>query len=59
MGIFNFFIVLPEIIASLTFGKIMSNYLNNDRLVAVMIGGLLLITAGIICATIVKGEKHS
>jgi maltose/moltooligosaccharide transporter len=58
MGIFNFFIVLPEIIASLTFGKIMSNYLNNDRLVAVMIGGFLLITAGIICATIVKEEKH-
>jgi len=59
MGIFNFFIVLPEIIASLTFGKIMSNYLNNERLVAVMIGGLLLITAGIICALIVKEEKHS
>ncbi len=58
MGIFNFFIVLPEIIASLTFGKIMSNYLNNDRLVAVMIGGFLLITAGIICALIVKEEKH-
>ena len=58
MGIFNFFIVLPEIIASLTFGKIMSNYLNNDRLVAVMIGGFLLITAGIICAIIIKEEKH-
>ena len=58
MGIFNFFIVLPEIIASLTFGKIMSNYLNNDRLVAVMIGGFLLISAGIICALIVKEEKH-
>ena len=58
MGIFNFFIVLPEIIASLTFGKIMSNYLNNDRLVAVMIGGFLLITAGIICALIIKEEKH-
>lgn len=59
MGIFNFFIVLPEIIASLTFGKIMSNYLNNDRLLAVMIGGLLLITAGILCATIVKEEKQN
>jgi maltose/moltooligosaccharide transporter len=58
MGIFNFFIVLPEIIASLTFGKIMTNYLNNDRLVAVMIGGFLLITAGILCALIVKEEKH-
>jgi maltose/moltooligosaccharide transporter len=58
MGIFNFFIVLPEIIASLTFGKIMSNYLNNDRLLAVMIGGLLLIAAGILCAIFVKEEKQ-
>ena len=32
MGIFNFFIVLPEIIASLGFGWVMKNVLNNDRL---------------------------
>jgi len=58
MGIFNFFIVLPEIIASLSFGSIMENLLNNDRLVAVTIGGILLIAAGIICALIVKEEKN-
>lgn len=58
MGIFNFFIVLPEIIASLSFGSIMENFLNNDRLMAVTIGGILLITAGIICAVIVKEEKN-
>lgn len=58
MGIFNFFIVLPEIIASLSFGSIMENFLNNDRLMAVTIGGILLISAGIICALIVKEEKH-
>ena len=58
MGIFNFFIVLPEIIASLSFGTIMENFLNNDRLAGVTIGGILLITAGIICALIVKEEKN-
>lgn len=58
MGIFNFFIVLPEIIASLTFGSIMQNYLNNDRLLAVLIGGVLLITAGLICLVIVKEEEN-
>ena len=57
MGIFNFFIVLPEIIASLFFGKIMSTYLNNDRLMAVLIGGVLLLLAGIVCAIIIKEEK--
>ena len=57
MGIFNFFIVLPEIIASIFFGKIMSTYLNNDRLTAVLIGGCLLILAGLVCAMIIKEEK--
>lgn len=59
MGIFNFFIVLPEIIASLFFGKIMSAYLNNDRLVAVFIGGVLLVLAGLVCALIIKEENHN
>jgi maltose/moltooligosaccharide transporter len=58
MGIFNFFIVLPEIIASLFFGKIMSAYLHNDRLMAVQIGGFLLLTASIICMVIIKEEKR-
>ena len=57
MGIFNFFIVLPEIIASLFFGKIMSHYLHNDRLMAVQIGGFLLLLAAIVCAIIIKEEE--
>jgi len=59
MGIFNFFIVLPEIIASLFFGKIMSHYLHNDRLMAVQIGGVLLLLAAIVCAIIIKEEEKS
>jgi maltose/moltooligosaccharide transporter len=59
MGIFNFFIVLPEIIASLFFGKIMSEYLHNDRLMAVQIGGALLILASIICVVIIKEENNN
>lgn len=58
MGIFNFFIVLPEIIASLFFGKIMEHVLHNDRLLAVQIGGCLLILAGMLCAFIVKEKKY-
>lgn len=58
MGIFNFFIVLPEIIASLFFGSFMENVLHNDRLMAVQIGGGLLIAAGILCALIVKEQPH-
>lgn len=57
MGIFNFFIVLPEIIASLFFGAIFKNFLNSDRLAAVLVGGVLLCIAGIVCALIVKESK--
>ncbi len=60
MGIFNFFIVLPEIIASLFFGWIMEHLLGNDRMLAVQIGGAMMILAGLICYFFVserKGEK--
>lgn len=57
MGIFNFFIVLPEIIASLFFGSFMEHVLENDRLRAVQLGGVLLVVAGVLCAVIVKEER--
>jgi len=57
MGIFNFFIVLPEIIASLGFGSIMKNLLHNDRLFAVQIGGGMFIIAAVICYLFIKEDK--
>jgi len=49
MGIFNFFIVIPEILASLFFGWIMLYVLDNDRLAAVVAGGVfLLVAAGLV-----------
>ena len=48
MGIFNFFIVLPEILASLFFGWIMNHLLNNNRLAAVLAGGAFLILAAVL-----------
>jgi maltose/moltooligosaccharide transporter len=59
MGIFNFFIVLPEIIAALSFGKIMENYLGNDRLLAVLIGGVLLCSAALVCALFVRESSKN
>ncbi len=58
MGIFNFFIVLPEIIASLFFGWIMSHLLDNNRMLAVQIGGVLMIVAAILCYLIVNESKN-
>ena len=48
MGIFNFFITLPEIVASLAFGWIMNALLGNNRLLAVIGGGFFLILAAIL-----------
>ena len=47
MGIFNFFIVIPEIIATLFFGWVMSEFLGNDRVSAVMFGGAMLLIAAV------------
>ncbi|MES2652281.1 MAG: MFS transporter [Bacteroidota bacterium] len=57
MGIFNFFIVLPEIIASLGFGWLMRNVLNNDRLLAVQLGGGLMVLAAVICYLLIREPK--
>jgi maltose/moltooligosaccharide transporter len=45
MGIFNFFIVTPEILTALFFGWIMNHFLHNNRIYAILAGGLLLLAA--------------
>jgi maltose/moltooligosaccharide transporter len=45
MGIFNFFIVIPEILASLFFGWVMSHLLHNNRIAAVVAGGFFMAIA--------------
>jgi len=44
-GIFNFFIVLPEIAISLGFGWVMEHLLHDDRLIAVVLGGAFMVLA--------------
>ena len=48
MGIFNFFIVTPEILASLGFGWIMNHLLGNNRLAAVVCGGAFMALAALL-----------
>ena len=45
MGIFNFFIVMPEILASLFFGWIMIHMLGNNRIYAIIAGGVFMAIA--------------
>jgi maltose/moltooligosaccharide transporter len=48
MGIFNFFIVLPEILAALTFGPLVKNLLGGNLVHAVMAGGVFMLLAAVL-----------
>ena len=53
MGIFNFFIVTPEIIASLFFGWVMNHLMHNNRMAAVVAGGVFLAIAAVLMQRVV------
>ncbi|MCX8473686.1 MAG: MFS transporter [Sediminibacterium sp.] len=57
MGIFNFFIVLPEIIASFCYPTLMQKFFNNDVVIAVQSGGILMFLAAVICFLAIKDKK--
>jgi len=48
MGIFNFFIVTPEILSALGFGWIMAHLLGNDRMKALVLGGCCFLAASVL-----------
>jgi len=59
MGIFNSFVVIPEIVASLGFGWIMAHLLHNNRMTAVLAGGVFFILAAVLTQTVDDlGDPH-
>ena len=47
MGVFNFFIVIPQILASLGLGLVMKHLLGDNPINAVLLGGCSMILAGL------------
>ena len=47
MGIFNFFVVVPEIVSALVFGYIVLHVLHNNRMMAVACGGACMLVAAV------------
>lgn len=47
MGIFNFFIVIPQIFVAAILGFTIKNFFNNEAIYAYVLGGISLIIAGI------------
>ena len=70
MGIFNFFIVIPEITASLTFQPLVKHVFKNNPLYVVMLGGVCLLVAAALVAivndvsdrvpvaSVISGDEH-
>jgi len=58
MGIFNFFIVLPEIIAALTFGPLVKNFLGGNLVYAVVAGGVFMLIAAAIVPFVKKEQAE-
>lgn len=48
MGVFNFFIVIPEIVASLTFQPLVKYVFGNNPLYVVMLGGASMLIAALL-----------
>lgn len=59
MGIFNFFVVVPEIVASLFFGFIMIHFLHNNRMLAVVAGGVCMLIAALLMQRVTDPQTLS
>jgi maltose/moltooligosaccharide transporter len=55
MGVFNFFIVIPQILASLGLGPLMKSALGDNPMHAVLLGGLSMVAAAL-CIGLVPKE---
>lgn len=47
MGVFNFFIVIPQLIASFTVGPVVKHFFHDQAIYALVIGGVSMVIAGI------------
>jgi maltose/moltooligosaccharide transporter len=52
MGVFNFFIVIPQLVAASILGFLVSKFFNNEPVYALLVGGVSMIIAGLISLTV-------
>ena len=58
MGVFNFFIVLPQILASVGLGWVMERHLGNDATKALLLGGVSMLFAALLTLRVKKEETE-
>jgi maltose/moltooligosaccharide transporter len=58
MGVFNFFIVLPQILAAVGLGSVMEGFLGNDAMKALLLGGGSMLLAALLTLRVRKEETE-
>jgi maltose/moltooligosaccharide transporter len=58
MGVFNFFIVLPQILASVGLGFVMQRFLGNDATKALLLGGISMLLAAALTLRVREEETE-
>jgi len=59
MGVFNFFIVIPQLVAASILGFMVSRFFDNQPVYALLVGGISMILAGLISLTVNDSVKAS
>ncbi|WP_203296385.1 MFS transporter [Luteirhabdus pelagi] len=57
MGVFNFFIVIPQIVAATILGFLVKEFFNNEPIYALIIGGCAMILSGILTLRVTTVKK--
>ena len=57
MGVFNFFIVIPQLVAASILGFLIATFFNSEPIYALLIGGVSMIIAGVLALTISENSK--
>lgn len=57
MGIFNFFIVIPQIVAASALGFLVTTFFNSEFIFAIVMGGISMIIAGLLCLRVDDKEE--
>ncbi len=58
MGVFNFFIVIPQIVAAGILGFLLKSFFGNDSIYALIIGGVSMAIAAMLCLFVQDNENH-
>lgn len=58
MGVFNFFIVIPQIVAAGILGFILKSFFNNDAIYALIIGGISMVVAGLLSLLVADKDEE-